>query len=110
MKLEEIAAEIAPYLPPALGSMIGLHWAKSQTPTQKATGFVGAFGLAVYLGPAAAELLSLGPRSAVAAGILIAVVGMDIIGGLMAAAVAFRTDPLDSFKAWWGAWWKRGQP
>ena len=28
---------------------------------------------------------------------------------LMALAAAFRADPIGTFKAWWGAWWQRGQ-
>ena len=101
--------DLAPYLPPAFGALIGLRWARHQTATQKVMSFGLSFGLGVYLGPAVAEILSLGPKAAVAAGILIAVVGMDVIGGLMALAAAFRADPIGTFKAWWGAWWNRGQ-
>ena len=100
--------DLAPYLPPAIGSLIGLRWAREQTATQKVTSFACSFALGVYLGPAIAEILSLGPKAAVAAGILIAVVGMDVIGGLMALSAAFRADPIGTFKAWWGAWWQRG--
>lgn len=109
MKLDDLARDFAPYLPPAFGAFIGLRWAQNQTPTQKVVGFVTGFGLAVYFGPAVAELLSLGPKATVAVGILIAIVGMDIIGGLMAAASAFKSDPLGSFSKWWSAWWSRGQ-
>ncbi len=103
-----LSASPAPYLPPALGSLIGLRWAGAQTPTQKVVSFGLSFGLGVYLGPAVAEILSLGPKATVAAGILIAIVGMDVLGGLMVAGTAFRNDPVGSFKAWWGAWWNRG--
>lgn len=107
-RLREIVTEIAPYLPPAFGAFIGLRWAKDQTPLQKVSGFAGGFGLAVYFGPATAELLGLGPKATIAAGILIAIIGMDVIGGLMAAAKAFGNNPLESFKSWWAAW--KGQP
>jgi hypothetical protein len=100
--------DLAPYLPPALGALIGLRWAREQSPTQKVVSFGLSFGLGVYFGPAVAELLSLGPKAAVAAGILIAVIGMDVIGGLLALAAAFRSDPIGTFRAWWGAWWTRG--
>ena len=106
--LGDLASQVAPYLPPAFGAFIGLRWAQNQTPLQKVTGFIGGFGVAVYMGPAVAELLGLGPKATVAAGILLAVVGMDILGGLMAAASAFRVDPAGSFAKWWGAWWSRG--
>lgn len=100
--------DLAPYLPPAFGALLGLGFARNQTARQKVIGFVLSFGLGVYFGPAVAEVLSLGPKAAVAAGILIAVMGMDVIGGLLALAAAFRSDPIGTFKAWWGAWWNRG--
>jgi hypothetical protein len=100
--------DLAPYLPPAFGAFVGLRWAKDQTPLQKVSSFVLSFGLAVYFGPAIAELFSLGPKAAVAAGILIAVIGMDVIGGLMVAATSFRDDPTGSLRAWWNAWRGRG--
>lgn len=106
--LNDFAKELAPYLPPAFGALIGLRWAKDQTPVQKCSSFGISFGLAVYIGPAVAELFSLGPKSTVAVGILIAVVGMDIIGGLIAAAAAFRSNPTGTLKGWIDAWLGRG--
>lgn len=100
-RFREFAADIAPYLPPAFGALIGLRWAQNQTPVQKVTGFAGGFGLAVYCGPAIAEFFALGPKSTIAVGVLTAVLGMDILGGLMAAAKAFGLNPLDTFKGWW---------
>jgi hypothetical protein len=110
VKVEDLTAALAPYLPPAFGAFIGLANAGKQTPTQKVIGFVSGFGLAIYFGPAAAEILSLGPKATIAAGVIIAVVGMDVIGGLMAAAQGFKADPLASFKAWWAAWFNRSGP
>lgn len=107
-RLREFASDIAPYLPPAFGAFIGLRWAQNQTPTQKVTGFAGGFGLALYMGPAIAEFFNLGPKGTIAVGVLTAVVGMDILGGLMAAAKAFGANPLESFKGWIGAWFNRG--
>lgn len=101
-------SDLAPYLPPAFGALVGLRYAKDQTPAQKALSFGVGFGLAVYFGPAIAELLGLGPRATVAAGVLTAVIGMDVIGGLMVAAAAFKANPLDAFRAWWRAWLGRG--
>lgn len=104
MTLNDLAKEAAPYLPPAFGAFIGLRWAQNQTPLQKVTGFIGGFGMAVYFGPAIAEFFSLGPKGTIAVGVLTAVVGMDILGGLMAAAKAFGNNPLESFKNWFAAW------
>ena len=100
--------ELAPYLPPAFGAVVGLRWAKAQTARQRVLSFAAGFGLAVWFGPAIAELLALGPKATVAAGILTAIVGMDAIGGVMAALSSFKSDPVAAFRAWWNAW--RGQP
>jgi hypothetical protein len=101
--------ELVPYLPPAFGALLGLRWARQQTARQKALSFAAGFGLAVWFGPAIAELLSLGPKATVAAGILTAIAGMDVIGGLMAAAAQFQSDPPGTFRAWLDAWRGRGR-
>jgi hypothetical protein len=102
--LADFVSDVAPYLPPGFGAYLGLYWAKNQTPSQKAMGFVGGFGLAVWFGPAVAEWFSLGPKATIAVGVLIAVAGMDILGGIMAAAKAFSVDPMASIKSWWSVW------
>ncbi len=103
--LRKWAADIAPYLPPSiLGSIIGLRWAKNQTPLQKVASFFMSCAFAVYAGPAIAEWMALGPKSSAAVILMVAVLGMDILGGLVAAAREFGVSPLASFKEWWGAW------
>lgn len=98
---------LAPYLPPAFGAMIGLRWATEQTPFQRVVSFVSGFGLGVWFGPAISEALDLlesHPKATVAIGILTAIVGMDVIGGLIVAVVAFRKDPIGTVKSWWSVW------
>jgi hypothetical protein len=108
MRADDIIRELAPYLPPAFGALIGLRYTKDQTPAQKASSFLTGFGLAVYCGPALAELLALGPKATIAAGILIAIVGMDIVGGLIVAARQFGSAPVAAFRGWLDAWLGRG--
>lgn len=108
MTREELARELAPYLPPAFGALIGLRYAKDQTPLQKLSSFLSGFGLAVWCGPAVAELLALGPKATIAAGILIAIGGMDIVGGLLVAARQFGQAPLASVRDWLATWLGRG--
>jgi hypothetical protein len=105
----EWLGELAPYLPPAFGALVGLRWARQQTAQQKVLSFAAGFGLAVWFGPAIAELLSLGPKATVAVGILVAIVGMDAVGGLMAAAAQFQADPAGAFRTWLDAWLGRGR-
>jgi hypothetical protein len=101
--------DLAPYLPPSiLGSVIGLRWAQKQTPLQKVVSFVGSSALAVYAGPAIAEWFSLGPRATALVILIAAVIGMDVLGGLAAAAKQFKDAPAASFKDWWSA--LRGAP
>ena len=108
MTLDDITREIAPYLPPAFGALIGLRYARDQTPLQKLSSFASGFGLAVWCGPALAELLALGPKATIAAGILIAIVGMDIVGGLIVAARQFGQAPVASVRDWLATWLGRG--
>jgi hypothetical protein len=81
--------DLAPYLPPAFGALIGLRWARHQTAAQKVMSFGLSFGLGVYLGPAVAEILSFGPKAAVAATIAIAVIyGKGETAGAASATTA----------------------
>jgi len=99
-----LSAGLAPYLPPSiLGSVIGLRWAQKQTPLQKVVGFIGSSALAVYAGPAIAEWFALGPRATALVVLIAAVIGMDVLGGLAAAARQFKDAPAASFKNWWRA-------
>lgn len=96
--------DLAPYLPPAFGALVGLRWAREQSPRQKVLSFLTGFGLAVWFAPAIAELAALGPKATVAVGILTAIVGMDAIGGLMAVGTQFRNDPQGTFRGWLDVW------
>ncbi|MGZ6779216.1 MAG: hypothetical protein ACXVGO_09505, partial [Mycobacterium sp.] len=78
MRFAEIYTEVVPYLPPAFGALVGLRWAKDQTPRQKVVSWLTGFGLAVWFAPGVCEWFALGPKATVAVGILIAIIGMDI--------------------------------
>lgn len=108
MTLDDITRGIAPYLPPAFGALIGLRYARDQAPLQKLSSFLSGFALAVWCGPALAELLALGPKATMAAGFLIAIVGMDVVGGLIVAARQFGQAPLASVRDWLNTWLGRG--
>lgn len=110
MKLEEIYSEVAPYLPPAFGALIGLRWAKDQTPTQKVFSWATGFGLAVWFAPGICEYMDFGPKTTVAVSILVAIVGMDIVGGFLAVGAQFRANPVDTFSQWWDALRGRREP
>jgi hypothetical protein len=109
MKLDDFAAELAPYLPPAFGAFVGVVNAKNQTPKQRLIGFAIGFGLSVFVAPALGEWWALGPKAIVALGVFVAVIGGDIVGGLLAASASFKADPLSAFKSWWSAWRSGGQ-
>ncbi len=100
-------SELAPYIPPGIGAVLSLRYTKDQTPAQKALSFVLGFGLGVYGGPALGELLSLGPKAPAGAGILIAVLGYDVIGGVLAALAQFKENPLVVGRRWINAWFGR---
>ena len=68
MKLDEISTAVAPYLPPALGALMNLPYARSQTPAQRVVSWGVGTAVGLYVGGAVAEWLALGPRAAIAAG------------------------------------------
>lgn len=104
----EWLADVAPYLPPCFGALLGLRWAKDQTPKQKWLSFGFGVGVSIYFAPAIAEVLGhlpdKSPRIFVVISILTAMLGMDILAGVMAIAKAFAASPLATFKDWWAAW------
>ena len=109
MKLEEISVFMAPYLPPAFGALMNLPYAKNQTPTQRLVSWGVGTAVGLYVGGAAAEWLTLGPRSTIAAGFLFGAVGYDLMLGFTAAARGFGSDPMGAVKGWLAAWLNRGQ-
>lgn len=101
--LSEVATATSPYIPPAIGALIGLRYAKDQTPLQKCVSWGIGTMTGLYVGGLVAEWLSLGPRSSIGMGFLLGVAGYD----LMVAVTAAARSPLETFRAWWSAW--RGQ-
>jgi hypothetical protein len=95
--------------PPAFGALIGMRYAKDQTLKQRGAGFLTAFFLSVYMTPALAEAVNLGPKATVAAGILVAIVGMDIVGALIATIAQLKNDPMGTIKGWVDMWLGRGK-
>ena len=77
---------------------------RQQTPLQKLGSFCASCAIAVYAGPAIGEVMNLGPRAQAATILLVAVLGMDILGGIVAAAKQFGATPVASLKEWWTAW------
>jgi hypothetical protein len=104
----EWLGEVVPYLPPAFGALLGLRWAKDQTHRQKAVSFAFGVGVSVYFAPAIAEVLGhmpdKSPRIFAVISILTAMLGMDILAGVVAMGKAFANSPLSTFKDWWAAW------
>ena len=99
---------VVPYLPFAFGAILGLRWAQNQTRRQKVASALFGFGLAISFAPAIAEVVGhlpeRSPRIFVVISILTAMLGMDILSGLMAVAKGFANSPLQTFKDWWAIW------
>ncbi len=99
---------IVPFLPPAFGAMLGLKWAQGQTRQQKVVSFAFGVGVSMYFAPAIAEVVGhlpdKSPRIFVVISILTAMLGMDVLTGLVAVSKSFALSPLQTFKDWWAAW------
>lgn len=109
-RLYQLADAVAPYVPPALGALLGLRYAQNQTNLQKVTSWATGTLAGIYLAPWVGELLDLGPRGTVAVGFLIGFAGYDLMLGLTALMRQFGTNPLGTIRDALGAWFKRGGP
>lgn len=105
--IDDLVLFFGPYLPPAFGAFVGARYTRDQPPLDRVLSAVCGFGLGVWLGGAAAEYLQTGPKITVAMGILISMLGMDVVGIAFSVIRQFKNDPLGSFKAWWAAWTNR---
>lgn len=99
---------IAPFVPPALGAAVGLLYKRDLTNRERASAFVVSFLMGIYLGAGVGEWLALGPKATIAVGVMIAAVGTEAIGVLIAALRQFKTDPAGAFRRWLDAWLGRG--
>lgn len=97
-----IDASLWPFVPPSLlGAFIGWAYAKNQTPRQRAGSFVISAALSVYATAAVAENFHFGTATLAVIAILLATVGTDLIGGLIAAGRSWKADPFGTFSRWW---------
>ncbi len=86
------------FVPPMLGAWIGLRYAVTVTATQKLSFFITSAALSCYFGPALSDYLDLKSNAAAALTIVMASVGMEIMGGLVSLARQFGSAPLEVFK------------
>jgi hypothetical protein len=63
MKIEDLAVQVAPYFTPAFGVVLGLNWARNQSPLQRVPGFVGGFGLGGLFRPGRDRMACAWPKS-----------------------------------------------
>lgn len=96
-------ASALPFVPPSMvGAFIGWSYAREQTLKQRAVSFLISGVFSAYTTAAIAENLHWGKATLAIVAILGAVVGMDIIGGIVVAARAWKLAPFDTFARWWG--------
>lgn len=106
---EWVDPSVLPFVPPSLiGAFIGWRWAQEQTQRQRAGSFLISTVLSSYATAAVAENLHWGTATLALVAILGAVVGMDLIGGLVVSARQWKADPQGTFGRWWATWLGRG--
>jgi hypothetical protein len=74
---------------------------RDQTPGQKVFSCLGGYAIGFYGGAGAAEMAALGPKLTLLAGFLLAAIGYDLLGGLIAVIAAVRKDPFAALRAFW---------
>ena len=90
---------IAPLVPPALGAAVGLRYTATCSPRDRAAGYCLSVAMAVFLTPGFAEALSLGPKTTVAVGFCIAMLGQEILAAGVAFIRRVASDPVATIRS-----------
>lgn len=98
--IEAAGIALSPFLPPFLGSLVGLRWSDGATRRDRVWSWGSSFVLGVVGGGAAAEYFELGPKLTIAAGFMIAVVGAEFLAILIVVLRDALKDPAAAFVKW----------
>ncbi|UYN96596.1 MAG: hypothetical protein KIT25_06590 [Enhydrobacter sp.] len=100
---------VSPFVPPALGALLGLRYATHRSPRDRMVSWLLAVGAGLYLGGAVGEFYGLGPRVTGGVMFLIAMLAMELFAVLVAALRQLAADPAGAFRRWLDAWLGRGE-
>ena len=90
---------IAPLVPPALGAAVGLRYTATCSPRDRAAGWILSVAIGIYLGPAIGEAFQLGPKTTVATGFMLAMMGMEIASAAVAFLRRLASDPIATIRS-----------
>lgn len=79
--------------PAPVGALIGLRYAKDQTPRARAVTWLCSSFLACFAGPVTGEVVTLSPNGIAIATMVWAAFGMEVMAGLAFAFQSFARDP-----------------
>lgn len=100
---------LAPFVPPAMGGLVGLRYAKEPRPKRDRIISWGlSVGAGIYLGAALGEFYGLGIKTVGGAMFVIAMLSAELFGVVVAALRQWQTDPAGTFRRWLDAWFGRG--
>lgn len=108
LELRWLWESVAPFVPPAMGALIGLRYATHQSPRDRTVSWFLSVGAGLYLGGAIGEFYGLGIKSTGGAMFLIAMLGAELFAVAIAALRQWAADPVGTFRKWRDAWLGRG--
>jgi hypothetical protein len=98
----------APFVPPALGALVGLRYAAHRSPRDRAVSWFLSVAAGLHLGGAIGEFWELGMRATGGVMFLIAMLAMELFAVAVAALRQWAADPVGTFRKWRDAWLGRG--
>lgn len=110
VKLQWLWDAISPLVPPMLGALIGLRYAKELSKRDRVVSWVCSAGAGIYLGAAIGEFYGLGLKVIGGAMFIIAMLSSELAAAVISAIRQWAADPVTTFRRWRDAWLGRNGP
>lgn len=92
------ASDLVPFIPPAVGAVMGMRYAQDQTAGERLLSWAVSMGFGLYIGAAIGEYFGLGHITTGGVQFALAAVGMEIVAYVVALLRTAAKDPLASFR------------
>lgn len=98
MKLPDIIGALAPYVPSALGALIGARYAQDQTPKERVLTWLMSAALGVFVGAAVGDYYTLSRIETGGLQFALAALGMEFVAYAFALLRQAVADPMEALR------------
>jgi hypothetical protein len=99
-RLDDLRDVVLFLVPPLVGALFGARYTKDQTIRERVTSWAVASGMGIFVGGGIAEHFSLGHWTTCGVAFLVASVGMEALGYIIAALRQGVIDPASTAGRW----------